>query len=249
MITALRASYFLCLARRAPPYIYFGLGIVGSVSVFFAVLQRFGFYFWHTHVDQTTGLFYSPVTQGGFLGLLIVAMVRIQFFWFIPTLVLGLAINPNRGGWVCAGIGLLATFIRQPLVILAVILAGAFFITLHPGMNDQERLNIWQAAWVNLTWFGHGWGSFEDVWFVREGLGYAAEHAHNDYLELAFELGLYSIPIFCLWAYALAQTQSPDWPILVAYSTLALFTLPTYIPATVGIGLVALALTLGDRNG
>ncbi len=250
MSASLRASSVLCLARRALPYAYYSLGMVGILSVFFAILQRMGFFFWQTHAGQTTGFFYSPVAQGGFLGLLIVAMVRLWCFWPIPIFALGLAINPNRGGWVCAGVGLLATWIRWPLLILATVLIGAFFITLHPGISDQERLNIWQAAIVNLHWFGNGWGSFDYVWIVRDGLGYQAQHAHNDYLELAFELGLYAIPIFCVLGYALSQSESPDWPILVAFCVLATFTMPSFIPATATIGALALTSILtGVDNG
>ncbi len=250
MTAALRASSVLCLARRAPPYVYFCLGVIGIISVISAGFQVAGFFFWQTYYDQPTGLFFSPIVQGGFLGLVIVAMARIGFWEFIPVLGIGLYLNPNRGGWVVAGVGLLATWVRQPLIILAAILLGALYFSINPGLSDQERFVIWQAGIVNLTWFGHGWGSFEHVWIVRDGLGYQPLHAHNDYLELAFEHGLYSIPIFCVLAYALSQTQSLDWPILVAFCVMSTFAMPLYIPATASIGALALASVLtGEENG
>ena len=109
------------------PYAYYWLGMVGILSVFFAVLQRFGFYFWPTHMDQTTGLFYSPVVQGGFLGLLIVAMIRLWCFWPVPILALGLALNPNVVVVGSApGLGFLRPWVRQPLVI--------------PGADSDRRI-------------------------------------------------------------------------------------------------------------
>ncbi len=243
MTTALRVSSVLCLTRRALQYVYFGLGLIGIVSVCFAVGQKFGYYPWFT-AYRSTGLFYSPIVQGGLLGLSIVALARLRMWELTPILFLGLYLNPNRGGWVVAGIGLLATWVRQPLVILAVILFGALLISWNPGSSDVERFLIWQAGLVNLSWFGHGWGSFEQVWIIRDGLGWQPIHAHNDYLELAFEFGLYSVPVFCVLAYALSNIKSPDWPILVAFCTMALFAMPTFIPVTAVIGAAALTSTL-----
>lgn len=239
------------LSRRAfdlLPTIYITLGLVALTSVFFAIAQESGVTPWYTLMGIPTGLFFSPIAQGGFLGLVIVALARIHWWEPIPVLAVGLYLAENRGGWVVAGIGLLATWVRQPLIILAVILAGAFLVTISPGFSDVERLNIWEAGWVNMIWHGHGWGSFEDVWIFRHNLAYQPTHAHNDYLELIFELGIFAIPIFCVLAYALTQTSSPEWPLLVAFSTMALFAMPTYIPATAGIGALALASCLRGNH-
>ncbi len=250
MTAALRASSVLCLARRAPYYAYAGLGLIGIVSVVFAMFQVAGYFFWPTHLNQTTGIFFNPIAQGGFLGLVIVAMVRLGWWEIIPIHGLGLYLVQNRGGWVVVGVGLFATWVRQPLVILAGILLGALCFSWNPSLADQERFVIWQAGIVNLSWFGHGWGSFADVWIVRDGLGYQPLHAHNDYLELAFEFGLYAIPAFCVLAYALSQTASPDWSILVAFATMSTFAMPLYIPATASIGALALAsILIGVQNG
>lgn len=252
MSIALREST-TTLARRAfdlLPSVYVILGFIGIASTIFACFQVAGYSFWPTHNGVTSGLFYSPIVQGGFLGLVIVALLQTRWLIITPILAFGLFLNPNRGGWIVAGIGLLATWVRQPLIILAVILLGAFFVTLNPSFSDLERFNIWQAGAVNLTWFGHGWGSYADVWIVRNDLGYQPLHAHNDYLELAFELGIYVVPIFCVLAYALAQTSSPEWPLLVAFCTMATFAMPSFIPATASIGALALASTLtGANNG
>lgn len=253
MIIVLRESS-LSLARRAfdlLSIIYMLLGFIAIASVVFACFQAAGYTFWPTHVNFPTGLFFSPIAQGGFLGLVLVAMLRMGWWSPMPILAFGLYLNPNRGGWAIVGIGFLAHVVRQPLIILGVILGAAFYFSFHPASSDIERFNIWQAGLVNLTWFGNGWGSFSEVWIIREGLGFQPLHAHNDYLELAFELGLYSIPIFCILTYALTQTKSPEWPILIAFCFMATFAMPIYIPATAGIGALALAsvLTKGTTNG
>ncbi len=250
MTAALRASSVLCLARRASSYVYIGLGMIGIVSVMFALFQMGGFFFWPTYLNYPTGLFYSPIAQGGFLGLLIVAMIRIRWYAPIPILVLGLYLNPNRGGWVVAGIGLFATWVRQPLAILAVVLAGAFVLTSHLSTSDAWRLAIWYSGWEKLSLFGNGWGSFENIWLIQNGVASHPIHAHNDYLQLAFEFGLYAIPFFCLLAYALSKSSAPDWPILVAFATMAVFAMPSYIPATAALGALALTTILtGEDNG
>ncbi len=244
MTAALRASSVLCLARRALPAVYMTLGLVGMASVVFATFQYFGFSFWETYRSYPTGLFYSPITQGGFLGLVIVALARIGWWEAMIVPAFGLCLNPNRGGLVVAGVGLFATWDRHPLNVLLLILAGAFYFSVNPTLSDQERFVIWQAGIGNLSWFGHGWGSFADIWIIRDGLAYQPVHAHNDYLELAFEFGLYAIPAFCLILWALTNVESDDWPILVAFCTMSTFAMPLYIPSLASIGAIALLSTL-----
>lgn len=251
MSIALRAR-LVSPVRRAfdlLPYAYMILGLIGVVSVVCACAQWMGMSFWDTYGDQPTGLFFSPIVAGSFLGLTIVALATICWWEPIPVLILGLHLAGNRGGWVVAVVGTLAIWCRQPLGLLFIILLGAFAVTITPSISDLERINIWHAGLINLSFFGNGWGSFNDVWIVRDKLAYHPEFAHSDYLQLIFELGVYSLPIFCVFAYALSKTQAQAWPLLVAYATLASFSFPTYVPATAAIGILALAATLGANNG
>lgn len=225
------------------------IGVIGVISVAFAGSQWFGYSLWHTYGDRPTGLFYSPLVAGGFLGLAVVACGILRWWVPMPALALGLYLAGNRGGWVCAAFGLLAIWVRKPLVLLTILLAGAFLVTWNPSLSDLERLNIWYTAWVNLSLFGNGWGSFTHVWIVRDGLGFQPVYAHNDYIQLVFEFGLYALPVFCVLAYALWQTEAEGWPLLVAYCVLATFSFPSFVLPTACIGLLAFVTTIGAKHG
>lgn len=247
MITSLQASQLRPAWRAFVRAAYYVIQFVACLSVLVAICQWFGARPWPTYSDYNTGLFYNPIAQGGFLGLAIVASAIVHRWEPVTVMILGLALNSNRGGWVIAAVGLLATRVRQPLVILAVVLAGAAFLTYHLSQSDAWRLAIWYAAWQHLTLLGNGWGSFENIWLIHDGLWYHPEYAHNDYLQLVFELGVFAAIPFALIGWALFQAHDEAWPLLVAYCLLSAFTMPLHIPACAAIGALALTTILARR--
>jgi len=63
-------------------------------------------------------------------------------------------------------------------------------IAANPG-TVAERLDLWHATVLQLTWLGHGLGAAPD--FV-EGIR-IAQHAHNAALQLVFEVGIFAVPL------------------------------------------------------
>jgi hypothetical protein len=226
------------------------LAIVATLSSFLALGQVLGLRYWVTYANDSTGLFFSPVAQGEFLALVVVALVTQRLWYYLPALIPGLVLCPSRAMWAASGLGIVATYIRKPLLLLILVLALAVVVTLHPSSSDTERLQIWAAAWRYLTLWGNGLGSFEDLWFVHGNVGMQPLYVHNDYLQLVFEFGIWALAPFALMAFALSRTQSPEWPILVAFLFMACFSMPLHIPLVAFIGALALArtLTFGEPN-
>ena len=254
MITALWRE-----ARPAPFQGAFGnltrlaitcFAIVATLSSFLALGQALGLRYWETYNNYSTGLFFSPVTQGEFLALVIVALVTQRLWYYLPTLVPGVVLCPSRAMWASIALGLVAVYLRKPLLLLILVLALALALTLHPSSSDLERLRIWAAAWNHLTLWGNGFGSFEDMWFVKGSVGVQPLYVHNDYLQLVFEFGIFALAPFALVAYCLSRTQSAEWPILVVFLFQATFSMPLHIPIVALIGALALArtLTFGESN-
>lgn len=190
----------------------------------------------------------SPISQGTFLGLLCVALIVRKQWLMTLCLLPGLAMLPNRGGWAILVVGTIANYVRQSIVLLCIVLALALLYTIHPSPSDIERLQIWYAALSELTPFGLGWGSFDRIWIVREGVAHHAIYAHNDYLQIAFEFGLLAlIPIMALSWLALTSHNAPDWPILIASLFASSFTFAIYIPLAATIGALTLCSVLAWR--
>jgi len=146
---------------------------------------------------------------------------------------------------------------RGALVALAVaavllsgrtlLLVGALVVVMlllpeHRDFVDSasmaQRLAIWSATATHLTFFGHSIGTFASI--EQTALPRAlVEHAHNDILEAAFEIGspgtLVALALASMAVYRAAFTERL---VLVALAVEGLFGFPLHEPATVFMGAV-----------
>lgn len=246
MFLAQRAVGFLPAPRWAiAPLrdVYIASGFIGAASSALSIGQALG---WHpTHQwlpDQAPGLFYNPAHAGYTLALIFMALLANRLYWLIPMLLPGLYLSHARGAWAAIAFGLLATWLRKPLWLLAIVLAFAFILTLHPSSSDLQRLQIWRAAWINLTFWGNGLGSFWDLYMGDPVVH--PEYAHNDYLQTVFEFGIGAIVPFAIVAWAASRTLASAWPTLVTFLFIACFSMPMHMPVAALIGTLALLETL-----
>ena len=79
------------------------------------------------------------------------------------------------------------------IVALGIGLIGV--LTYFTASSDNlERIHIWQDTIAGIVWSGHGIGSFRYIFpdfasHINIILGTRPDHAHNDLLEILFELG------------------------------------------------------------
>lgn len=88
-----------------------------------------------------------------------------------------------------------------------------------------------------LTLFGNGPGSYWAMYFQTPTTVTGIGHVHNDFLQLAFEFGIGAIPLFALYAAVLTRSSAREWPIFLAFASMALFSFPLYAPITAALGL------------
>jgi len=80
-------------------------------------------------------------------------------------------------------------------IVVALGIAVIGLLTYRTDLSDNmERLHIWYDTWAGVTLFGHGIGSFRYVFpdfasHINIIMGTRPDHAHNDFLEILFELG------------------------------------------------------------
>jgi hypothetical protein len=124
------------------------------------------------------------------------------------------------------------------------ITAFAGLLTWHkdPGMiSFVARIDIWELALRNLTFFGNGLETF--------GTGAPYEFVHNDVLQLIFELGAgaaFAAPVF---VYAV-RSGSREVPPLVAIAGASLVSFPLHHPMGAALLAVLTGLCCGfaDRS-
>lgn len=120
---------------------------------------------------------------------------------------------------------------------LGLLLAIPAIITMYCiGASDvgvTERLAFWQQLLGGVSLLGSGLGSYQVTF-------YTAAHAHNDILQLAFELGVGAVPFVAL-AWCAVRSGGEECTVLGCALVLALFAFPLELPIS---GLV-IALTMG----
>lgn len=235
-------AFWLGTTLRDLSRLWEGLAYGAVVSSLVAMFQALG---WHgvlTMPDQVAGLYFNSTLLGAVCALTLVMCLCHRMWWPIPFLLGGALLSESRGAIFVLGVGIAARL--HWLLALALALAGFAFISHSTSNSDLQRLEIWGVALHNLSMWGWGPDSFNDIFAMlprRPWMTlslYHLEFAHNDYLQLAFEFGIGATLLLVPFATSLTRTSRVDWPIFVAWSTLALFYFPLYAPLLAFIGCV-----------
>lgn len=97
-----------------------------------------------------------------------------------------------------------------------------------------NRIEAWDWATTNAKLFGWGYGTFGSILA-------AFGHAHNDFVELFFELGIGIVPFLALIIYALGAPLQGERLVLITLFLESCFSFPLHNPVTA----FAAALLLG----
>ena len=224
-----------------------GIGVSSGI----VIAQRLGVVDIEQYGGCCGGLFYNRNNLAAAAALVAIGTVALRRLWpLLPLLLPSLLLAPSRGAWLALIVGWMAMsrYAKWWLafgifVAVAVgLYAPLYTITLDPSTN--ERLMIWHDTIANLTLFGHGLGSFRDV-FVQIAHAFdiavqhtRPEHPHNEWLWLAFEGGIPAFVGALLLALALwhESADRPERGILAGFFVLSLFALPFQDPATAIMG-------------
>ena len=192
------------------------------------------------YFNMPHGLFGNPNFLGCAVVLALAAAIVYKFYWFYPFAAVGLWLSQSRGAFIGAVAAVLIGIWRRDrllaLTLALVLTATGIAISDGRSFSGWARIGVWQDTVNHLTVFGSGWGSFfteYSSWPIRTNMTTElAPHAYNDFLQLTFELGIGTIPLWVLIAYSL-ETESPATLILLTGLALGLTYFPLRIP---GIG-------------
>jgi hypothetical protein len=220
----------------------YGLGVSSVVCIFQ------WFYFEPVlHLNwNPPGLMYNSANLGAICGLVVVALATEKLWWHMALVAPALVLSHSRAGLAIAAIGLLACWVRRPVVIACVALAGFAAITFHPSSSDIERFNIWFATWDLLTPFGHGAASYLGLWIATSAGIMIPEYAHNEWLQFAFEYGAAAAIPIGVMGFTLTQGEHKLFPCAIAFFALACISYPLHSPLTALVGAVAAGRVVSD---
>jgi hypothetical protein len=228
-------SVCFCLgsqARSLRPLFYgaaIGLGVSGAV----AIVQVLG---WHPlpEVASPSGLFVNRNYMAEPAALVAVWLVSEGLWWWLIPVAPAALLPMARG----ALLGFAAAMsVRSRTLVGAAAILVAVLTLARPGAltGMSERMDIWSNTIAGLSWLGSGIGSF---WAIHRELypDGLAEHAHNDFLELASDLGAIGIALLGWLAWELRGPLDSARLVLVALAAEACFAFPTHTPLTLALG-------------
>lgn len=201
------------------------------------------------NMSQPSGLFVNKNFLGEVLVLVVLWTAWRRRYIMLLCCLPGLWLAQSKEAVLAFGAGLLAWALPRswPLVAAPVGLALAAY---NPS-SLEVRLGLWGGALQGVSLWGHGIGQFYTALplYVSDTLLYRDHHAHNDLIELWFELGAFGL----MWGALLATTAylksaGLSRVLLVALGIQSLVAFPLYVPTTLFLWIILVGGILGNRS-
>ena len=232
-------------------YIGFALGV--TVSSGFAVAQYLGYAPFGT-LTPVAGLYINRNFMAEAAALVAIALVCERLWWFIPGLLPAIILPEARGALLGLAVALAVQYRAHWRILLPVaavaVLGVAYWTIIKLGGSDAERSLIWRSAAHGITLFGHGVGSFWSTYpsfDLRINPASSPEHAHNEFIDIAFELGLVGLVLFCIVCLTLVGPLDTVRLVLIGLLVESCFEFPIHMPSTAFLGMVVAGHAVRDR--
>lgn len=247
-----------CLAASAATLrpVYIGLGLGFAVNGALMIAQHtFGF-IGIEQIVPPAGLFMNKNYVAEPAALVLVALVGHRLWWLAAAVLPAVVLGGSRGALV--GIAAAAVVWLWPRSRAAAVVLTAAGVcacaALVSGGSVAERFTIWRDTVDGLTWLGSGIGSFFTQYpmaaSLKDLLISRPANAHNDFLEMAFEIGPAGLLMFVLLlSTALCAPRPIERAVLLAFIMEACFGFPLHNPVTGFIAALAAGHLCGARHG
>lgn len=138
------------------------------------------------------------------------------------------------------------------LAAACIVAAGLTVATGYRTFSVHERMAIWSDTTRQVTVIGHGLGSFREQFpkaATATDIGkQRPAHAHNEALNLGFELGLIGLILAALFVLSLFGPLTPARLVLIAFAVEASFAFPLHLPTTAFLALILAGHVAGGRG-
>ncbi len=240
---ALGLVYCLGKSIKDPKPVFIGLALGLGISGVIAILQKY-FEFKFVFVNGiVAGLFVNPNVFSETSVVILLCLLVSKLYWWIPVTLPGILIVHSRTGLLALGVGLFTWLFNKNryfalLSLLGVALLSTIFYWNSFSISSIiERFDLWKDTIKGFSVRGNGIGSFE-ILFPNYAVNIDTSvarprYAHNDLLQLIFDLGVGSVFILpLLWI----KIKNEYSPILYGIGIVASLSFAFHMPALAFIG-------------
>ena len=236
--------------------VYVGAVMGLAVSSVIAIAQWLGYQpLPDLEVGNAAGLFVNRLILAETAALIGVALIATRMWRWLPAILPSLLLPGERGPVLAFGlVGALALWRASKGAAMALAIGVLVFISAITAQNNQrvgsaqERVTLAQSTVKAVGVLGYGLGSYRES-APQPIEGARVEHGHNEFLEIAFELGwvgvLLCLGFFGIVVVAAGAADKADGRLFTASTCVVLavmvesvFAFPLHEPATGAIGLL-----------
>jgi hypothetical protein len=187
------------------------------------------------------GLFMNKDLNGEIAVMVLAAAFAYRLWWVVPGVLPSFVLPGSRSSYVAAGVVVLSWVggrfprLSTMFVVLAAAGVAGYFIVRHDS-SVAQRVHMWLDAYPGLKLWGNGIGSFYALYprFATrlDTLVERPEHAHNDLVDLTFELGIGALLAVAFFVSCYRHKLAAERSVLLAFFVIGCFSFPLYMPAT-----------------
>lgn len=258
LLAGLGAVFCAAAEEQSLEPVWLGLGAGAAVNTVIALAELY-IPAARSECGCAAGLFLQQDFMGAFCAIALIALVLgiERKRWVAGAMIaaagLGLCLSHSRGAILSAagalflaGAWRLTPRYRNATIAAGILFAAGFVafdaMVVHSRTQTiLTRLVEWDYVINNMHWLGWGFGTLGSV--------FTFEHAENEFVELAFDLGLLSLIFWAFVAQALTRVKANVSSfVLVGLILDGLTSFPLHNPATAFVAAVALGDLCGARN-
>lgn len=208
-----------------------------AVTLPLVLLQLLG-YDGIPQVAPPGGLFLNKNVLAETAAALLIPVLWYKRWWLAAALVLILIAAREKAAYVGLGLAVVVwAWNRHPRSARALALSGlpvlGYFAT---TTSATARFDIWMDTLAGMTWLGHGVGSFYTAFPAAAShmdiLTVRPEHAHNEILHFAFEMGAGALFVGLLAFRTLLGRHELEKLMLLCILGEGIFAFPLHMPTT-----------------
>ncbi len=234
------AGVFCIASSTDVKRVYQGLAIGLGISDIIGLAQ----WLWNwdgvfkLYPNAAVGLYINPDLFCEFSAIMFLALLVLRLWLWLPVSLPGLLLVHSRAAILGLTVGLgMWGWRKSKVAVLATtfVCAGVFYFKVNAVNSIYDRLVIWIDTLRHLTLFGHGVGSFDLLYplYATTDTSIARPtNAHNDLVQLMFDLGIGVIPLLVMIGLLLNARDNVHGSkiVFVAIATISLFSFPLHVP-------------------
>jgi len=239
--------------RNSLRNVYIACAIGVGVNSVIVMGQYWGGWTFIPQVAFPGGLFFNKNFGAEFAALILAALVVERLWWLVPVTFPTLILCQSRASVIalsCGAILLVYQHNKRLAIGLFMALIGLGIYLWAMNYTAHQRWDLWRDTFASMQFWGRGIGAYyttfpENAIYI-DSLTLRPTAAHNDLLQLTYELGPGILIVLGLVSVALLPPMRSEHYVLSVFLVEGLVGFPLYMPATAFVAALVLGRLCGD---